>query len=595
MEVKLADFLLKDSPLPLALADENLHILNCSKGIATFFEQAKHYRFNTFYEIFGETPHNFVEAARQNTSCVETLPIVSKKGKLRWVKTSMYPVSGTPRTFHLHFDDVTESRVQYELAVQAKQIAKIGSWKVDLINNTVSWSSITKAIHEVTDGFLPDLEKGIEFYKKGIHRDKIIKAVSECIENGKPFDLELIIVTAKGNEKWVRAIGEAEINNGKTTGFKGVFQDIDEIKRERIRNQIIDDRIRMAVQSANIGIWDWNVLSNDLIWDDNMFALFDVDPREFEKAYEAWESAVHPEDKERAAYEVDLALKGEKDFDTEFRIVKKNGSVAHIQGRAQVLRDEMGKPQRMIGINADISRMKRKDERLRNLLELTEKQNQKLINFAHIVSHNLRSNSTNISMLSGMLLSGVGHDKKNEFLNMIRTSSEKLEETLNQLNEIVKIQETNKNDLVHLKVRPILDDVCESINAIIRESKTKISININEGVKVWGIKSYVTSVFLNLLTNSIKYRNPSKVLKIQIEVTILTNQTILMFKDNGLGIDLEKHGKNLFGMYKTFHDHKDSKGIGLFISKNQMEAMNGKIEVKSKVSKGSTFFLYFKH
>lgn len=595
LNTKSTYFELSTSPLPLVVVDHGYKVLESSRAVAPFFEQEEDYQFDSLMEIMGEIPQGFSKHLKVACNHVETLPIISKAGRLRWIKISVYAINDETKTFLIHFDDVTESKEHYELAIQAKRIAKIGSWRVDLLKNRVSWSDITKEIHEVAEEFEPDLEKGIDFYKKGTHRDKIIRAVSECIENGSPYDLELVIVTAKGNEKWVRAIGEAEISNGKTIGFKGVFQDIDEIKRERIRNQIIDDRMRMAVENANIGIWDWDVVNNNLVWDNNMFRLFDINPLEFEKAYEAWESAVHPKDKERAAFEVELALDGKKDFDTEFRIIKRDGSTAHIQARAQVLRDETGNPLRMVGTNSDISKMKRKDERLRNLLELTEKQNQKLVNFAHIVSHNLRSNSTNISMLSGMLLSGVGNEKTNEFLSMIRTSSEKLEETLNQLNEIIRIQETSNNDLVHLEVKPILDDVCESINAIIKESRTKVTIKINKNTKVWGIKSYLTSVFLNLLTNSIKYRNPRRILDIQIKAKVLKNQTILMFKDNGLGIDLEKHGKNLFGMYKTFHGHEDSKGIGLFISKNQMEAMNGKIEVKSEVSKGTTFFLYFRH
>ena len=177
-------------------------------------------------------------------------------------------------------------------------------------------------------------------------------------------------------------------------------------------------------------------------------------------------------------------------------------------------------PTRMVGINTDITRIKRKDVRLRKLLEVNEKQNQKLTNFAHIVSHNLRSNSSNISMISGMLLSKLEKGKTEEFLGMIQKSSEKLEETLNQLNEIVRIQSTDKNDLMPIVVRPILDDVCDSINAILKQSKANISIDIEDSLKVLGIKPYLSSVFLNLLTNSIKYRHPKRALKIQIETKV---------------------------------------------------------------------------
>ncbi len=594
MKVGLKEnFDLRESPIPLVFMDKDHGILQFSTGLLDFFELPKSHVPKKMDDLFGELPLGLTTCVNNNLEHVEIIPLVSKKGKQRWIKVSLFPLGNGSTGFQVFFDDVTEDKEHYELALEAKKIAKIGSWKVDLIKNSIFWSKITKTIHEVPSDFEPDLEKGINFYKEGEHRERIVEAVSACIESGKPFDVELIIVTAKGNEKWVRSIGEAERSNGKTIGFYGVFQDIDEIKREKLKNEELNNRMRAAVQSAQIGIWDWDVVNNHLIWDDNMFTIFDIDRDEFKEAYKAWESALHPEDKERATHEVELALEGKKDFDTVFRIRKQDGSIAHIQGRAQVFRDGDGKPRRMVGINADVTKLKRKDERLRKLLDLTEKQNQKLLNFAQIVSHNLRSNSSNISMLSGMLLSNIVEKERDKFLDMIHTSSERLEETLNQLNEIIRIQETRYSDLHEVKVLPILENVLERINATIAESKAEVRIDMPKAIRVIGVAPYLTSIFMNLLTNSIKYKSPQRALKINIKAEILGNRTVIGFEDNGLGIDLEKNAKNLFGMYKTFHNNEDAKGVGLFISKNQMEAMNGKIEVRSTVNKGSTFYLYF--
>ncbi|MEO0571175.1 MAG: PAS domain-containing protein [Bacteroidota bacterium] len=590
-----SSFTFKSSPLPIAVLDEKFSILECSGALLPFFELSKRDKINTLFDLLGDTCEAFGKNLKMGERITATLPIISRKGKLRWIRTSIFSTQANDRQFQVYFDDVTEGKIQYELAMQAKKIAKIGSWKVDLVNNTLTWSEMTKMIHEVPQSYVPDLEKGINFYKEGKHRNRIIQVVAECIESGTPYDVELIIVTAKGNEKWVRAIGEAERSNGKTVAFRGVFQDIDDIKKEKRKNEELNDRMRAAVESANIGIWDWNVADNNLIWDDNMFTLFGLDRSEFTEAYEAWETSLHPQDKEFAASQVKLALEGEKEFDTEFRIIKKDGSVAHIQGRAQVFRNKKGQPLRMVGTNADITALKRKDDRLRRLLEVTEKQNQKLVNFAHIVSHNLRSNSSNISMLSGMLVSDIAPKEKERFLKMIHTSSEKLEDTLNQLNEIIKIQQTGYRDLKEITVFPILENVCESINAILKESNAEVRIKVSKSLKVWGIPSYLTSIFMNLLSNAIKYKTAEIAPSIEIESKNLGHQTVLAFHDNGLGIDLKKHGKNLFGMYKTFHNNKDAKGMGLYMSKNQMEAMNGKIEVKSRPGAGSTFYLYFKN
>lgn len=590
----LAQSKYQSSPFPYVIINHDLRILEASDSTFSFFDDCEKEDMVMLEHLLGELPNAFKQAISNNQQYSQTLRIFCKKGKARWIRTILFPLLETTTKFQLYFDDLTAEHTQYELAKQVERIAKIGSWSVDLVNNTMSWSDTTKTIHEVAVDFVPDIERSIDFYKEGAHRDTIRKAVNECIEKGTPFDLELMLVTANQNEKWVRAIGEAEYNHGRALGFKGVLQDVDDLKKERIRNQIHDDRMRVAVESANIGIWDWNVGDNTLIWDEKMFELFGIVQHKFEHAYEAWESSLHPEDKERAVYEVNLALQGKKDFDTEFRICKDDGTVAYIQGRAQVFRDEAGNPLRMIGINSDVSRIKRKDQRLRSLLELTEKQDRKLMDFAHIVSHNLRTNSANITMLADMLAAGLNQEQTRKFLGMIQQSSEKLEETLNHLNEIVKIQATDKSELVSLAVHPILQDAFEAINDKIKESKAKISITVPANLEVWGIRPYLCHVFSSLMTNSIRFSDQRKRLQIKISARSLSDQVILIFSDNGLGIDLDKYGKQLFGMYKTFHDHKDAKGIGLFIAKNQMEAMHGKIEVNSKVGEGTTFYLYFK-
>ncbi|OCC28252.1 Histidine kinase [Leptospira interrogans serovar Canicola] len=101
------------------------------------------------------------------------------------------------------------------------------------------------------------------------------------------------------------------------------------------------------------------------------------------------------------------------------------------------------------------------------------------------------------------------------------------------------------------------------------------------------------SILLNFLTNAVKYRHPDRVPEITLNAERQENRLILSIKDNGLGIDMKKYGDKLFGMYKTFHNNKDAKGIGLFITKNQVEAMGGKIEVESRLNNGTTFRIIF--
>ncbi|SNY94940.1 sensor histidine kinase [Flagellimonas pacifica] len=588
---------IEDLPFPIVVLDKKLEILRCSQIFFDFFELAhSNCQSLTLKEVIGELPISFSKILNRKTflnkELKEFTAHVTRKHELKWFKMVLYP-SQKEKCYYLYFDDVTQKKKTIDLSLQAERAARIGSWEVDLVNHTVFWSDMTREIHETPRSHVPNLETGINFYKEGKHRERIIEVVSECIEKGTPYDEELILVTAKGNQKWVRAIGNSEMINGKASRMFGVFQDIDKEKRASIEYQILTDRMRVAVESSNIGIWDYNIIDNVLVWDDNMYNLYGVKKEDFSGEVAAWETTIHPNDKDRSIQEVEMAIRGEKEFNTQFRIITPEGSIRHIHGQGKVFKNKHGNPVRMVGANADITRIKKVDNRLRQLLNITEKQNKNLLNFAHIVSHNLRSNSSNLSMLTGMLLDNTDPKSQEKFLEMIRISSERLDETVVQLNEIIKIQSDQGKNLQWVKVEPALKNALESINAHIEETDPDISIQIHKELKVYAIKPYLSSIFLNLLTNSIKYRRTEEKLKIKISAKTISNQTIISFKDNGQGIDLKKHGEKLFGMYKTFHGNSDAKGIGLFISKNQMDAMNAIIDVESEVNKGTIFNLCF--
>jgi signal transduction histidine kinase len=239
----------------------------------------------------------------------------------------------------------------------------------------------------------------------------------------------------------------------------------------------------------------------------------------------------------------------------------------------------------VVDITAKIEAQKKSEE----FLELTKSQNDSLLNFAHIVSHNLRSHSSNLSMLSTYLLEEQGESEKKEIEAMIMNASESLNETVMHLNEVVQITTEAKGQLQDVNLNHIVKSVEKNISALLNQKNVECHISIDQSIKVKGIHAYLDSVLLNLFTNSIKYSSPNRIPKIMIEATKTGKFITLNFRDNGLGINLERHGKKLFGMYKTFHEHEDSKGIGLFITKNQIEAMNGKIEVESAVDKGTLF------
>ncbi len=604
------------------------------------------------------------------------------------------------------------------LLQKAQSVARIGYWEVNLLENSVMWSDITKEIHEVPPSFEPDLEQGINFYKEGEHRKEIQRLVENAIIKGESWDTELIIVTAKGSELWVNAKGEAEVVGAKVIRLFGTFQDINEKKRSELKYNEASERLALATSKAKIGIWEYRVVENELVWDDNMFLLYDIKRSDFSGEVEAWETSLHPEDKERGQKEVELALLGDKEFNTEFRITTPNGQVKHIKASATVERNEDGEPLKMTGINWDITELKKTQMQLQrqeesfvgafenssigmalvgldgrwiqvnesicnsvgytreelmnltfqdithpedlekdlNLLhevingkrdsyqiekryfhkkgylvhvlltvtavynidgslshfisqivdissrieaekskeklhKITLDQNKDLLNFAHIVSHNLRSHSTNMNMLINFLKVEKSEGEIKKITAMLDSASQGLNDTILHLNEVVQIKTTTLEKMKPVVLLDALKKVKHNIRALILKKDPLINIAISEMHVVNVVPAYLDSILLNLLTNAIKYSSPERKLRINISSTIKKNQVVLTCSDNGLGIDLKRHGNKIFGMFKTFHKHPDAKGIGLFITKNQIESMGGSIAIKSEVDAGTSFHI----
>lgn len=810
-----------------------------------------------FAKVNPDTPVEFLQLLLKCVSSGQ--PSINKNKKFTlangthvWYKwsISIWPdEDGNPGGLYLAYFDISNEKREEELSVKAQNVARVGGWEVDLVNNQIYWNSITRKIHEVPADYIPNLEEGINFYKAGEDREKISYLVGRAISEGIPWDENLRIITAKGNEIWVRAKGEAEMINGKAARLFGTIQDIDESKRAEIEYRTATQRLELATKGTRMGVWDFDIATSELVWDSNMYEIYGVKKDDFNGVYEAWEKTVHPEDKDRSAKEVQLAIDGGKDFDTEFRVIWPNGEIRHIRAKAFVQRDRQGNALKMTGTNWDITETKRSQEKineitsrlaiatkaskigiweynfdnreifwdqntyaiyelepdtktdltsywlgvvdkkdlrmirdtmsaaikeesdinleirlelpgkktkfvkvtghfvrdkngwanriigtildiselkntrlellrseesfsgafdnsavgmalvdpkgrwlkvnesicqslgytpqellklsfqdithpedldtdlkllrevvkgkresyqiekryyhkngqivhviltvtavhtiknkishfisqilditpwrntenqLKQLVDVTTGQNESLLNFAHIVSHNLRSHATNMTMLTNFLGGEADAAEKRNIVEMLTKASDSLNETVQHLNEVVQVKTSAKEKLTSVPLLESVKKVSNNLLAVIKESKAEYKLDITRDLKVRVVPAYLDSILLNLFTNAIKYQSPDRLLKLKIRARREADFIVIDFTDNGLGIDLERHREKLFGMYKTFHKHKDAKGIGLFITKNQVEAMDGKIEVSSEVDKGSTFTIFLK-
>jgi PAS domain S-box-containing protein len=277
----------------------------------------------------------------------------------------------------------------------------------------------------------------------------------------------------------------------------------------------------------------------------------------------------------------------------QYSLKKKDGSVLWVEDHSYYEYNDQNEIIYHHGILRDVTAKIEKQKELEILLRVTEEQNGRLQNFAHIVSHNIRSHSSNMTSLVRFMELSQDEYEKSKLFGMLKTSTEKLEDTIQNLSEIITVNQGINKSREQRNLYNEINNVLKVISGDIREKKIAIVIDMSYDIEVNIIPAYLDSILLNVLSNAIKYGSVERKSKVLINAKKQKNIVILSITDNGIGIDLKKNADKIFGMYETFHDNKDARGFGLYITKNQIEAMNGKIEIESEVGKGTTFRIYF--
>ncbi|MEO9966306.1 MAG: PAS domain S-box protein [Reichenbachiella sp.] len=279
--------------------------------------------------------------------------------------------------------------------------------------------------------------------------------------------------------------------------------------------------------------------------------------------------------------------------DNQYRLKRKDGAEIWVEDHGFYQYDNSGKKIFHHGILRDVTAKNQKQEELQNLLNMTSDQNKRLQNFAHIVSHNIRSHSANLTSLVSFMESTKDEDEKEKMFQMLKSSTSQLEETIKNLNEIITVNQNLNKPIERRNLLSEIEKTLKILSGEIHQNKVSVKIQVPADLKINVIPAYLDSIMLNLVDNAIKYRRRDLKPKITIKATQLKKSVKLVVSDNGLGIDMKAHGDKIFGMYNTFHANEDARGFGLYITKNQVEAMKGKIEVKSEVNQGTKFIITF--
>jgi diguanylate cyclase (GGDEF)-like protein/PAS domain S-box-containing protein len=277
-------------------------------------------------------------------------------GKVMAGQTGLRPraVFGTRQDITLRKRQEEALRKSQDFLERSGWMAGVGGWEVDLLQGTVFWSPETCRIHGVDPGHQPTLEEAINYYAPEA-RPVVQRAVQRAMEASEDWDLELPVIRADGQKIWARAVGSAQWVDGKAVRLVGAFQDVTQRVNERLALQEAKERITLATESGEIGVWQWNIASGELVWDDRMFQLYGLTRPEGVAAYALWSRALHPDDVAAAEAALQHSIETGAAFNTEFRVHWPNGAQRHLRGSGLVHRDEEGRAISMVGVNWDIT------------------------------------------------------------------------------------------------------------------------------------------------------------------------------------------------------------------------------------------------
>ncbi|HAN38123.1 MAG TPA: PAS domain-containing sensor histidine kinase [Chitinophagaceae bacterium] len=273
--------------------------------------------------------------------------------------------------------------------------------------------------------------------------------------------------------------------------------------------------------------------------------------------------------------------------------MNKDGSYIYLEANGS---NQLNNPAiNAIVINSrEITQRKRAEEEKTRLIAELSQNNKELKQFSYITSHNLRAPVTNLIALLGLIdQEPIDNDNLKTLLAGFKTSTIQLNQTLNDLINILIIKENIHQEKTHINFKDVFESVKNNLQQLIEQSNASITDNLDTLPRIPFILPYIESIFLNLLTNALKYKQPNCTPIIRVTATIAHHTATIHVADNGLGMDMAKVKDRIFGLYQRFHNHPDSKGIGLYLVQAQMHAMGGSISVESIPNVGTTFTLSF--
>ena len=425
----------------------------------------------------------------------------------------------------------------------------------------------------------------------------------KALESERPLEFEETVPHKDGPHTYVSVKFSLKGPDGTPYATAGISTDITEIRRSHEALVKSEASLENAQRIAHIGNWDWDIITNELRWSDEIYRIFGVKPQEFEATYDAFLGIVHPDDRDYVIRSVDEAVHEKRPYSIDHRIVLPDGTERVVHEQGEVIFDQAGKPLRMSGTVQDITERKRAEDEVRKLnVELEERvarrtyqleaANKELEAFSYSVAHDLKSPLRVISGFSLMLLKDYS-DRLDvtgrDYLRRLQDASQRMGQLIDAL---LKLSQVMKAEMRTERV--YLSGMARAIAADLRkvQPERKAEFVIEENLSVTGDPGLLRIAMENLIGNAWKFTGNRETARIEIgSAGVRDGKTVFFVKDNGAGFEM-KYAEKLFNPFQRLHgqDEFPGTGIGLATVHRIIQRHGGAIWAEGEKDKGAVFY-----
>jgi PAS domain S-box-containing protein len=549
------------------------------------------------YEIFPEITDRWKKIhqsgmAGESEVCEED-PFPRMDGSIDWVRWEVHPWYG-------HAGDVGGIIIFTEVITKRKQAEEklreseerfratldnmmegcqiIGSdWRYLYLNDSADVHN-KRPKEELLGNIYMDMWPGVE-------GTEVFRVLKHCLEERVSHHMENEFVFPDGTRGWfdlsIQPVPE---------GIFILSIDITERKQMEAALQESLDRLHLAHKAAHSGTWEWDVMTNENTWSDEVWDLYGIAPQSVKPSYEAWRQAIHPDSLINAEQVMQKAVQEGEELNVEFRVGDIDGTKRWLMSRAQPVRDDHGQVARYIGVVMDITERKKMEAEVFNALAELERSNKELEQFAYVASHDLQEPLRMVSSFTQLLARRYGdklEQDARDYIDFAVKGSNRMQRMIQDLLNYSRVV-TRGRMPEPTDMGKVLDETLVNLSLAISDSGA--SVTHDDLPVVVADHSQLVQVMQNLIGNAIKFRRDDPV-RIHVSAARTGDEWVFAVKDNGMGIETQ-YFERIFLLFERLHAGEKYRGtgIGLALCKRIIERLGGRIWVDSEPGKGTTFY-----